>query len=312
MMPFFSVIIPLYNKEDHIKGTIKSVLNQEFKDFEVIIVNDGSTDESLKKIETLIDNRFKIINQDNQGVSHARNIGIAESKGSYIALLDADDFWYENHLSDLKKLIKRFPEAGLFCNNYEISYNNKLIKPATFNFEYNNYPMIIKDYFKSSIINSIAWTSSVAFTKESFIRIGKFNLKLRTGQDIDLWIRYALKYAIAFSPKISMRYHNFDINSLSKTEYNYERYNLVNNYAEEEETNNSLKKYLDINRYAIAIRCFLNNEKTLYKKLKKEIDYKNLNSKQRILLMLPKPILITIKWFQKILIDKKIYLTAYK
>lgn len=311
-MPFFSVIIPLYNKEDHIESTIKSILNQAFKDFEVIIINDGSTDESVKKIEPIIDSRFKIINQANKGVSHARNVGIDKSKGHYIALLDADDFWYENHLLDLEKLIKKFPEAGLFCNNYEISYNNKLIKPAAFNFKYSNYPTIIKDYFKSSIINSIAWTSSVAFTKESFVRIGKFNLKLRTGQDIDLWIRYALRYTIVFSPKISMRYHNFDVNSLSKTEYNNERYNLINNYIKEEKTNNSLKKYLDINRYALAIRCLLNNEKSLYKKLKKEINYKNLNNKQKTLLTLPKPILKIIKRFQKILIGNKIYLTAYK
>ena len=97
-MPFFSVIIPLYNKENLIEQTISGLLDQSFTDFEVIIVNDGSTDNSLEKINHLIDNRFKIINQDNKGASFARNIGIENSNGNYIALLDADDYWNTNHL----------------------------------------------------------------------------------------------------------------------------------------------------------------------------------------------------------------------
>lgn len=311
-MPFFTVVIPLFNKEDLVEQTIKSLLNQSFKDFEVIIVNDGSTDESLKKIEPFIDNRFKIINQKNKGASYARNVGINEAKGNYIALLDADDFWYPNHLLEFKKLIKVFPNAGLFCNNYEIDYNKKLINPATFNFNYDENPLILKDYFKCSIINSVAWTSSVAFTKNDFEKIGKFNLELKTGQDIDLWIRFALHYKIAFNPTITMRYHNFDINSLSKIEYNDDRYRLINNYNKEEDKNPSLKLYLDVNRYAVALRCKINDEKVLYKKLKAEINFNNLNIKQKLILLSPVSLIKLAKQFQFFLIKNNLYTSAYK
>jgi glycosyltransferase involved in cell wall biosynthesis len=311
MTHFFSVIIPLYNKEKLIAQTINSILNQTFNDFEVIIVNDGSTDNSLNILSNLVDDRFIIYNQDNQGVSHARNFGVEKAKGKYIALLDADDFWHTNHLFELKKLIETFPNAGLFCNNYEINYNSKFTKSARFNFEFDNECMIIDDYFKCSIINSVAWTSSVSFTKESFNAIGQFDKKLRTGQDIDLWIRFALKHDIVFNPIMTMRYNNFDATSLSKSTYNDDRYWLIKGFSKEELQDTSLKKYLDINRYALSIRCKLNNEIELYKKLKLEIDYKNLNFKQKMLLRFPKFLLKFIKRFQHFLISKNIYLTTY-
>lgn len=310
-MPFFSVVIPLYNKEHLIKQTIQSLINQSFKDFEVLIINDGSTDKSLEIVEKLIDNRFKIINQENKGASYARNRGINDATGTYIALLDADDFWYENHLLELRNLIFKFPQAGLYCNNYEINYNNNLIKPANFNFELESSPIIIKDYFKSSLVNSIAWTSSVAFMKMSFEKVGKFNLDLKTGQDIDLWIRFALNSKIAFNPIITMRYNNLNVNSLSKKEYNNDRYRLINGYKLEEQTNSSLKMYLDINRFAIAVRCKINNDLKLYKKLKNEIDYKNLKIKQKLLLNTPIILLKLIKRVQTFLIKQNIYINAF-
>lgn len=313
MSPFFSVIIPLYNKEKYLEKTIQSLVKQLFKDFEVIVVNDGSTDNSLNVLERLIDDRFLIFNQKNQGASQARNMAIEKAMGKYIALLDADDLWHENHLNELKKLIENFPNAGLFCNNYEINYNGKFVKPAIFNL--NNQKdecIIVKDYFKSSIINSIAWTSSVAFSKDNFNEIGRFNESLRTGQDIDLWIRFALKYDVAFNPKITMQYSKIDPSALSKSIYNNDRYKWINNYTIKEKQNKSLNIYLDINRYALAIKSKLNNEIKLYNKLMNQINLKNLNFKQRILLKLPRTVLHSLKRLQEILMKKKIYLTPFK
>ncbi len=311
MSPFFSVVIPLYNKEKLIEQTLKSLLNQTFYDFEVIIVNDGSTDSSLKIAKNLIDKRFSIYNQENHGASQARNLGIQKSKGKYIALLDADDFWYNNHLLELKKLIETFPKAGLFCANYEINYNGKFIKHAAFNFNYDSKYLIVNDFFSANIINFIPSSSSSAFLKSTFTELGTYNLNLKSGQDIDLWIRFALKHDIAFNPNLTMRYNKFDDLSLSKSKYNIDRYEYINNYNTEEQHNTSLKLYLDINRYALAIRSKLNNEIKLYKKLKKEIDYKNLNFKQRALLKFPKFLLKLIKCFQQFLISKYIYVTSY-
>src|SRR5690606_25175563 len=136
MTPFFSIVIPLYNKEAYIEDTIKSVLNQSFQDFEVIIVDDGSTDDSFEKASQFKSGKIKLLKQVNQGVSIARNNGIDNSHAHYIALLDADDLWHENHLNELKKQIDLFPNAGLFCNNYNLFYTETFSKNAQFNFDY--------------------------------------------------------------------------------------------------------------------------------------------------------------------------------
>ena len=89
----FSIVIPLYNKAEYVPKTLASVLNQTYSDFELIIVDDGSTDDSLEVINSFVDNRIKIVKQKNGGVSAARNRGIIEAKYELIALLDADDWW---------------------------------------------------------------------------------------------------------------------------------------------------------------------------------------------------------------------------
>jgi len=309
--PFFSVIIPLYNKENYIEETIKCVLNQTFTDFEIIIIDDGSTDKSYSVISKFNDSRITKIRQENKGVSIARNVGIRHAKSKYIALLDADDSWYENHLFELNKQITLFPNAGLYCNNYEVLHKNSIRRKAKFNFNYDTNCVLVKDYFKASIINSLAWTSAVGFSKEKFENIGEFNTDLKTAQDLDLWIRFALQFKVSFNPIITMAYKFYVSNSLSKKEYNVMRYDFITSYLKEEQLNASLKMYLDINRYALAIRSKINNETELYKKLKKEIDYKNLNNKQKILLIFPKTLLKLMKGVQLILINNNIYITAF-
>ena len=111
-MPFLSVIIPLYNKESYIKNTLRSVLEQNFTDFEIIIVNDGSTDNSLEIVSSFKDERIQVIHQPNSGASSSRNKAIQSAKTQYIAFLDADDFWFPNHLEELVQLIQDFPNCG--------------------------------------------------------------------------------------------------------------------------------------------------------------------------------------------------------
>lgn len=311
-MSFFSIVTPLYNKEIYVLSTVKSVLNQSFKDFEFIIVDDGSTDNSVKIVSEIKDSRIILIKQKNQGPSVARNRGIETATGKYIALLDSDDIWYKNHLLELKSLIHSFPKAGLFCNNYEVKLSNDLISKAKFNFNYGSEHLIIPDFFDANIINFIPSSSSSGFLKKSFLELGGYNTNLKSGQDIDLWIKYALKHEIAFNPKITMLYNHFDDSSLSKSNHNEDRYNYISFYNEEEKQYPSLKKYLDVNRYALALRCKINNEKELSRKSKGEIDYKNLNIKQKILINMPVFILKLMKRLQRLLIKNKIYLSAFK
>lgn len=311
-MPFFSVIIPLYNKELYIKSAIESVLNQTFKDYEIVIVNDGSTDYSLQIVNSFKNKNITVINQANTGVATARNNAIAAAKGKYISLLDADDTWYSNHLEAQKKLIDTFPNAKLYCNNYEIYYRKFVKRNAVFNFNYNKDCILVKDFFKANIINSVAWTSAVSFSKAAFNSIGGFNPKLETYEDIDLWIRFALVGTVAFNPKITMCYKLYVDGSLTKTENNNLREAFINSFIEEEKNNLSLKQYLDINRYALAIRCKIEKEHEIYKRTVAQITAKNLSLKQKFLIKMPRYIILGFKQFQQFLIKNNIYLSAFK
>ena len=113
-----SVVIPLYNKERYIERAVYSVLSQTFQQFEIVIVNDGSTDGSVSVIERMNNPLIRLIHQKNGGVSAARNRGIEEARFEYIAFLDADDEWKENHLEVIAGLIRKFPECGVFGTSY--------------------------------------------------------------------------------------------------------------------------------------------------------------------------------------------------
>lgn len=311
MSCFFSVVIPLYNKEKYILKTLESVLNQTFQDFEIIIVDDGSTDESVKIIQSLNEPRITLIKQHNQGASVARNNAINASKGEYVAPLDADDVWKSNHLEALKYCIEN-KEAVLYCTNYQIKRSGGLVTPAVFNFEYQEQCLIVEDFFRANSINFIPTSSSVAFKKSDFLKLNGYNTQLKTGQDIDLWIKFGLLGPVAFNPEITMTYNLFDTSSLSNSNYNEDRYLLINNYKTEEQNHPSLKYYLDVNRYALAIRYKLDNDLNNFKKVTQEIDYNNLNSKQKLLLKLPKTGLMVLKNIQQFLIKRKVYLSAFR
>jgi glycosyltransferase involved in cell wall biosynthesis len=117
-MPKISVVIPLYNKGFIISETLNSVLAQTFKDFEVIIVNDGSTDNGFEIVSQYTDNRIRLYNQENKGAAAARNLGIEKATGELIAFLDADDYWYPNHLEELFKLYTDLPNCGIYGSRY--------------------------------------------------------------------------------------------------------------------------------------------------------------------------------------------------
>jgi glycosyltransferase involved in cell wall biosynthesis len=311
MSHFFSVIIPLFNKENYILKTLDSVLEQEYNDFEIIVVNDGSSDSSLEKVKSVKDSRLKVISQKNQGVSVARNKGIFEAKGQYIALLDADDYWYPHHLKSLKQLIELFPNAGIYCDAYEIIMQNKTTRKADFNINLREGPKIIDNYFEASLVNPIIWTSSAAFSKDKFQEIGPFDVRLRTAQDLDFFARAALKFSVAFQPKVGMRYYKDSENNLAKSKYNEDRFYFISKFEDQEKDNLSLKKYLDVFRYALVVRCKMDGSE-LWKTVVNDINRINLTRKQKFLMKLSPNVLRFFKKIQLLLIKKNIYLTAFR
>lgn len=314
LMPrIFSIIIPIHNKESHIKNTLKSILGQTFNDFEVIIVNDGSTDSSMDIVSTYKDKRIQIINKKNEGVSTARNLGIKKAKGDFIAFLDADDIWCPNHLEDLKDLIAHFQNCGLYCTAYETSYYGKKKVKAKFSGIDHPFFGIVPDYFESSLIDSIAWTSAVAIPKTILEKHGCFNTDLRSGQDTELWIRIALREKVAFTSKISaQRIISNQDRHLSMSEKRIDRLSVLAQFSDAEKTNTSLKKYMDLNRFSMAMERKMNGDKESFQKIISEIDYENLNTKQKVILKLPGSALKLMKHIQVLLIKNKVYLTPFR
>lgn len=195
----FSVIIPLYNKELSVRNTINSVLNQTFKEFEVIIVNDGSTDNSLEIVQQFKDDRIRIIDKPNGGVSSARNRGIKEAKYEWITFLDADDLWEDNHLQILNDMIADYCQYKVFCTSY-IKSNQKL--PQT----QNNNVVVIEDYFKEAIQHHFFWTSVTCIHNTVFQDVGDFNIHLNRGEDLELWARIGRKYIFVQSKVVTAIY----------------------------------------------------------------------------------------------------------
>lgn len=117
-MQMISIIIPLYNKENCIEVTLNSVLSQSYKNFEIIVVNDGSKDNSVAVVESIKDSRIRLINKENEGVSKTRNRGIMEAKGEWVLFLDADDKMENGCLQALIDLSRPYPQASILCGNF--------------------------------------------------------------------------------------------------------------------------------------------------------------------------------------------------
>jgi len=210
----FSIIIPLFNKEESVKNTIQSVLNQSYQGFELIIVNDGSTDNSLEVVTEIKDERIRIYNIPNGGVSNARNYGISVSNYEYITFLDADDLWYENALEEFKYLIDNFTEAQVFFTSHTL--NIKSINSRTRRY-------YIDNFFKQNSISyartttAICCTGCVAIKSSCLNEICGFKTKLSHGEDIDLWERLSKRYKIAKSEVVTLLYRLDAENRSDKT-----------------------------------------------------------------------------------------------
>lgn len=200
---FFSVVIPLYNKERQIAGTLRSVFAQTCADYEIIVVDDGSTDGSAAVVESLHDPRIRLIRQANAGVSAARNLGIAEARGEYIALLDADDEWRPEYLATIAALIRKYPQCDVFATDYEFhNLDGNIVKTIINKITFDGNDGILTNYFEvASCSNPPLWTSAVVVRKSAFKSVGGFPLGIKSGEDLLTWARLAARYKIAYSKK---------------------------------------------------------------------------------------------------------------
>lgn len=204
-MNYISIIIPLYNKEAYIKNTINNVLLQTYKNFELVIVNDGSQDQGPEIVQSFRDSRIKLINKANGGVSSARNVGIANAKYDYIAFLDADDEWLPNHLEVINSLIDQYgAKADVFVTNFARKYPDGSIITNRKVDELKHG--IITNYFKEALKKAVIHTSCVCISKKALNNVNGFDERFSNGEDIDLWVRLARKYKISYCPIVTECY----------------------------------------------------------------------------------------------------------
>jgi glycosyltransferase involved in cell wall biosynthesis len=290
-MPKISVVIPLYNKGFIISETLESVLAQTFTDFEIVIVNDGSTDDSFEIVSQYSDDRIRLYNQENKGVSKTRNAGIEYAKGELIAFLDADDFWYPNHLEELYQLYIDFPNCGLYSSRYfmKISKENT-IKTTYIQAVSDNFRGILPDYFLASMQYRVGLTSAVAIPKEMVQGNFLFNPQLNGQEDLELFTKIAIDKPVAITNKYTVEY-NFAIeNQLSKIQFIQKKIIKFDQFSADENKNKSLKKFLDLYRleYALQFRIIgdIKESKFYLKDITTKIPFKT-----RVLLVTPSYIL---------------------
>ena len=264
-MPKISVVIPLYNKGFIISETLNSVLAQTFTDFEVIIVNDGSTDNGFEIVSQFSDNRIQLFQQENKGAAAARNLGIEKATGELIAFLDADDYWYPNHLEELHKLYIDFPNCGIYASRYFMKIAEKKVFKTFYTPETsNNFRGILLDYFAASKNYRVGLPSAIAIPKTILQNNYLFNIDISSGQDLELFTKIAIEKPVAVTNLFTVEY-NFSLeNQLSKTPILQKKLIQFNQFHKAELANNNLKSFLDLYRleYALQFRIAGDLEKS--------------------------------------------------
>lgn len=240
----FSVVIPLYNKSKSILRAVNSALNQTLKEIEIIVVNDGSTDDSADKVRAVFDPRLKLIEQANGGVSAARNLGVSRSEGCYICFLDADDEWDPGFIETIQNLITDFPDAILYSTGHRVvegGTSTDVSTPVELGFR--GY---IADFFSTSLKGSIANSSKAVVTKDAFNKLGGFPHGVKCGEDLYLWMRLALAGCVAHDASVLVSVHReFDAHRLERNlsvPYILEYFLL---HKKQLSINLSLKKYVE-------------------------------------------------------------------
>lgn len=194
--PFFSVIIPTYNRADFIGQTIRSVLNQDFENFELIVVDDGSTDNTQEVVDKIKDNRIRYYKKENAERGAARNYGAKKAGGEYLNFLDSDDLLYDDHLSSASKIIQE-EKASLFALHYNLSVKGEIVRADYLPKEKKINESLIK-------VGNFLSCNSVFIQNQVFNK-NKFNENraLAGSEDYELWLRLVARYPFYYYTKVT-------------------------------------------------------------------------------------------------------------
>lgn len=214
MKPLISVIIPTYNRSEQVMKALNSVLSQNYDNFEVLVCDDGSIDDTEEKIRSIKDKRIRYLKQENRGPGAARNLGLKNSKGDLIAFLDSDDIWLSNHLESCTEFFDIYPEASMVYTQNEIIFGkDSRRKQAHYKYKKREIPNLEKKerfrlyeglIFEHYLESCISATPCTVVKKNVFDEIGRFNEDLSSGQDYEMWLRVSNRYRIGIVRKITV------------------------------------------------------------------------------------------------------------
>lgn len=203
MSAFISIVMPLFNKAESVVASVRSVQDQTISAWELIVVDDGSTDGGAELVAALCDERIRIVTQANAGVSLARNAGAIKANCALIAFLDADDLWQPEFLESILALRRDYPEAGMYATCYDI------VQPSGTRYRCRVggmpekfYRGLLPAYFRiAAISDPPVCSSAVAIDRETFGRVGGFPSGIISGEDLLTWARFAIGYPLAYDSR---------------------------------------------------------------------------------------------------------------
>lgn len=257
--PLFSVVIPVFNKEPHIRRCMESIRHQQFSNFEVVVVDDACTDDSIREVRKYADGRTRILHRETPGPGGyaARNLGIKMAKAEWIAFLDADDEWYPDHLQKMVRVMEKFPHAEVLGAGRTFSLKDREVGIEAYYLKHEagrGSHFLDLDGYLEAYISGLRplWTSVACIRKSILQRAGGFpDGKSMRGGDIDTWLRcVATSGGMAWSAHIGARYHKDSINMATKA-------NLNTAEAECETVRNLLKNHRG--KTAKLLKLFANN-----------------------------------------------------
>ena len=264
----FTVVIPLYNKEKQIRTTIQTVLEQTFQQYEILIINDGSTDGSIEEVQKFSDKRIRIISQKNAGVSAARNTGIENARYEWVAFLDADDLWEKDFLKEISVAILKYSDTSIFATGRSTARNCKILRyqnpylPKDGETDYINFFENLAK-FDCPITSSSVVIKKILFSEKGFFKTGQRNY-----EDVDLWIRLCVNENVVVVNKPLAIYVIQEGESASKLGYtSQDCVRMLNTYLEvrdklkSNEDKRNLKAFYERHCNMVVLRFFNQYEK---------------------------------------------------
>ena len=263
----FSVVIPLYNKRNYVEKTIRSVLNQTYQNFEIIVVDDGSTDGSADVVRAINSDKVRLLSQKNQGTAVARNTGIYAAEGEFISLLDADDYWTEEYLQTINTLTEKYPQSDIFVTAYSIDMGNgkmrtsKQLEPEEGCLE--SFWLTLRGGY------DFVWSSVTTLRRDATLKAGCFKPGEMIGQDLDMWSRIAkINPHVAYSSKVCGCYNRMATENarvrVKVASAGAFRQNLVEQLENPERTaeeKDKIQLKYDLKMTAYIYTCILSGEK---------------------------------------------------